>query len=55
MINLQNFVQSMYAKRIEDCTDQELYYALLAFTKQQSEAKYTNDQKKRSTIFQQSS
>ncbi|NQI44345.1 hypothetical protein HO607_04955 [Streptococcus suis] len=38
MINLQNFVQSMYAKRIEDCTDQELYYALLAFTKQQSEA-----------------
>ena len=47
MINLQNFVQSMYAKRIEDCTDQELYYALLAFTKQQSEAKYTNDQKKK--------
>ena len=37
----------MYAKRIEDCTDQELYYALLAFTKQQSEAKYTNDQKKK--------
>lgn len=47
MINLQNFVQSMYAKRIEDCTDQELYYALLAFAKQQSEAKYTNDQKKK--------
>ncbi|HEL1709759.1 TPA: glycogen/starch/alpha-glucan family phosphorylase [Streptococcus suis] len=47
MINLQNFVQSMYAKRIEDCTDQELYYALLAFTKQQSVAKYTNDQKKK--------
>lgn len=47
MINLQNFVQSMYAKRIEDCTDQELYYALLAFTKQQSEVKYTNDQKKK--------
>ncbi len=46
MINLQNFVQSMYAKRIEDCTDQELYY-LACFTKQQSEAKYTNDQKKK--------
>lgn len=47
MINLQNFVQSMYAKRIEDCSDTELYYALLAFTKQRSEAKYTNDQKKK--------
>ncbi|MGT2950044.1 maltodextrin phosphorylase [Streptococcus cuniculi] len=47
MINLQNFVQTMYAKRIEDCSDQELYYALLAFTKQRSEAKCTNDQKKK--------
>ena len=47
MINLQNFVQSMYAKRIEDCSDYELYYALLAFTKQRSGAKCTNDQKKK--------
>ncbi|MER0123584.1 glycogen/starch/alpha-glucan phosphorylase [Streptococcus sp. ZJ93] len=47
MINLQNFVQTMYAKRVEDCSDQELYYALLAFTKQRSEAKCTNDQKKK--------
>lgn len=47
MINLQNFVQAMYAKRIEDCSDQELYYALLAFTKQRSEAKCTNEQKKK--------
>ena len=47
MINLQNFVQSMYAKRIEECTDYELYYALLAFTKQRSGAKCTNDQKKK--------
>lgn len=47
MINLQNFVQTMYAKRIEDCSDQELYYALLAFTKQRSEAKCTNGQKKK--------
>ncbi|MBF0776734.1 maltodextrin phosphorylase [Streptococcus azizii] len=47
MMNLQNFVQTMYAKRIEDCSDQELYYALLAFTKQRSEAKCTNDQKKK--------
>ena len=47
MINLQNFVQAMYAKRIEDCSDQELYYALLAFSKQRSEAKCTNDQKKK--------
>lgn len=37
----------MYAKRIEDCSDQELYYALLAFTKQRSGAKCTNDQKKK--------
>lgn len=47
MMNLQNFVQSMYAKRIEDCSNQELYYALLAFTKQRSEAKCTNEQKKK--------
>lgn len=47
MINLQNFVQAMYAKRIEDCTDQELYYALLAFSKHRSEAKCTNEQKKK--------
>lgn len=47
MINLQNFVQTMYAKSIEGCSDQELYYALLAFTKQRSEAKCTNDQKKK--------
>lgn len=47
MINLQNFVQSMYAKRIEDCSNQELYYGMLAFTKQRSEAKCTNDQKKK--------
>lgn len=47
MINLQNFVQGQYAKRIEDCTDQELYYALLAFTKQRSASKCTNDQKKK--------
>lgn len=47
MINLQNFVQSMYAKRIEDCSDHDLYYALLAFTKQRSEAKCTNEQKKK--------
>lgn len=47
MINLQNFVQTMYAKCIEDCSDQELYYALLAFTKQRSEAQCTNDQKKK--------
>lgn len=47
MINLQNFVQAMYAKRIEDCSDQELYYALLALSKQRSEAQYTNEQKKK--------
>lgn len=47
MINLQNFVQGQYAKRIEDCSDQELYYALLAFTKQRSASKCTNDQKKK--------
>lgn len=46
-MNLQNFVQAMYAKRIEDCSDQELYYALLAFSKQRSEAKCTNEQKKK--------
>ena len=47
MINLQNFVQAMYAKKIEDCSDQELYYALLALSKQRSEAQYTNEQKKK--------
>ncbi|MDO5078924.1 MAG: glycogen/starch/alpha-glucan family phosphorylase, partial [Streptococcus minor] len=47
MINLQNFVQAMYAKRIEDCSDQELYYALLALSKHRSEAQYTNEQKKK--------
>ncbi|KXT75844.1 glycogen/starch/alpha-glucan phosphorylase [Streptococcus sp. DD12] len=47
MINLQNFVQAQYAKRIEDCSDKELYYALLAFTKQRSASKCTNDQKKK--------
>lgn len=47
MMNLQNFVQAMYAKKIEDCSDQELYYALLAFTKQRSDAQSTNDQKKK--------
>ena len=47
MINLQNFVQAMYAKRIEDCSDQELYYALLTLSKHRSEAQYTNEQKKK--------
>ncbi len=47
MINLQNFVQAMCAKKIEDCSDQELYYALLALSKQRSEAQYTNEQKKK--------
>ena len=47
MINLQNFVQAMYAKKIEDCSDQELYYALLALSKHRSEALYTNEQKKK--------
>lgn len=47
MINLQNFVQAMYAKKIEDCSDQELYYALLALSKHRSEAQYTNEQKKK--------
>lgn len=37
----------MYAKRIEDCSDQELYYALLALSKHRSEAQYTNEQKKK--------
>ncbi|MGT2665936.1 glycogen/starch/alpha-glucan phosphorylase [Streptococcus rifensis] len=47
MLNLQQFVQEIYAKRIEDCTNEELYYALLSLTHRASGALATNSQKKK--------
>ncbi|MGT2757658.1 glycogen/starch/alpha-glucan phosphorylase [Streptococcus ovuberis] len=47
MFNLQQFVQELYAKRIEDCTNEELYYALLSLTQRFSGSLTTNTQKKK--------
>ncbi len=47
MVNLQNFVQELYAKRIEDCSKEELYYALLSLTKQASGVLAANSKKKK--------
>lgn len=47
MLNLQNHVQQYYAKRIQDCTNEELYVALLNYTKQKTAILPMNDQKKK--------
>lgn len=47
MVNLQHYVQELYAKRIEDCSTEELYYALLSLTKLASANQPANSQKKK--------
>ncbi|WP_303973528.1 glycogen/starch/alpha-glucan phosphorylase [Streptococcus merionis] len=47
MLNLQQLVQETYAKRIEDCNNEELYYALLSLTQRASDILATNNQKKK--------
>ncbi|MGT2784167.1 glycogen/starch/alpha-glucan phosphorylase [Streptococcus merionis] len=47
MLNLQQLVQETYAKRIEDCNNEELYYVLLSLTQRASDVLATNNQKKK--------
>ena len=47
MINLQEFVTKKYQKSIAECSNEELYYALLNLSKETSAAKPTNSGKKK--------
>lgn len=47
MLDLQQFVHEYYAKRVEDCTNEELYFAILSLTQRYSGALATNSQKKK--------
>ncbi|MBY5034126.1 glycogen/starch/alpha-glucan family phosphorylase [Streptococcus gallolyticus] len=46
-LNLQGFISEKYNKTIQECDNQELYYALLELSKTASAAKPTNDGKKK--------
>ena len=47
MSKLQQYVQNAYQKNIADCTNEELYTALLNYTKEYSATKPVNDSKKK--------
>ena len=47
MSNLQQYVQNSYKKNIADCSNEELYTALLNYTKDYSATKPVNDSKKK--------
>lgn len=47
MSKLQQYVQNTYQKNIADCTNEELYTALLNYTKEYSATKPVNDSKKK--------
>ena len=47
MSKLQQYVQNAYQKTIADCTNEELYTALLNYTKEYSATKPVNDSKKK--------
>lgn len=46
-MNLQEFVANKYGKAIEECNNQELYYALLELSKETSATKPNNSTKKK--------
>lgn len=47
MMNLQEFVSKKYQKSIAECSNEELYYALLSLSKETSAEKPTNSSKKK--------
>ena len=47
MSNLQTYIQKTYQKQIADCSNEELYLALLNYTKLASAQKPVNTGKKK--------
>lgn len=54
-MNLQEIVTKKYSKGIADCSNEELYFALLEMTKAMAEKKENHNGKKNYIIFPQSS
>ena len=54
-MNLQEIVTKKYNKGIADCSNEELYFALLEMTKAMAEKKENHNGKKKFIIFPQSS
>ena len=48
---LETMIQNMFHKDCAACTDQEVYEALLTYTKEQLAAKGYHDGRKKFTIF----
>lgn len=54
-MKLSEFVKAEYGKSISECTNEELYYALLTLTKKMASGKQHGNSKKNYIIYPQNS